>query len=42
MSAERAARLLNGFYLASALLVTRSHPAARPEPKTLWRGKSGR
>ncbi|MBC8056005.1 MAG: hypothetical protein H7Y61_05455 [Rhizobiales bacterium] len=43
MSVERAARLLNGLYLSSALLVTRSHPAARPEPRTAWRGgKSSR
>jgi hypothetical protein len=32
MTVERAARLLNGLYLASSLLVTRAHPAARPEP----------
>ena len=35
MSAERASRLLNGLYLVSALLVTRAHPAARAEPKSL-------
>ena len=29
---ERASRLLNALYLASNLIVTRSHPAARPEP----------
>lgn len=29
MSVERASRLLNGLYLASALIVTRAHPAAR-------------
>jgi hypothetical protein len=32
MSVERACRLLNALYLASALLVTRTHPAARDEP----------
>jgi hypothetical protein len=31
MSAERAARLLNALYLSSALMVMRSHPAARAE-----------
>ncbi len=36
MSAERAARLLNGLYLASSLLVTRAHPAARAEPRSAW------
>ena len=35
MSLERASRLLNGLYLVSALLVTRAHPAARAEPKSL-------
>lgn len=35
MSPERANRLLNGLYLLSALLVTRAHPAARAEPKSL-------
>ena len=35
MSVERASRLLNGLYLVSALLVTRVHPAARAEPKSL-------
>jgi len=35
MSVERASRLLNGLYLASALLTTRGHPAARPEPRGL-------
>ena len=29
MSAERASRLLNALYLASELMITRSHPAAR-------------
>jgi hypothetical protein len=32
MSVERASRLLNALYLSSALLVTRTHPAARNEP----------
>jgi hypothetical protein len=32
ISLERASRLLNALYLASALLVTRTHPAARAEP----------
>jgi hypothetical protein len=32
MSLERASRLLNALYLTSALLVTRTHPAARTEP----------
>jgi hypothetical protein len=32
MNAERASRLLNALYLASALLATRAHPAARPAP----------
>ena len=39
MSVERASRLLNGLYLASALLATRAHPAARAEPhglRALW------
>lgn len=35
MSQERASRLLNGLYLNSALLATRAHPAARPEPGRL-------
>lgn len=30
MSLERASRLLNALYLASSLMVTRSHPSARP------------
>lgn len=43
MSIERASRLLNGLYLSSTLLATRAHPAARAEPRGLWRGgKSGR
>jgi hypothetical protein len=32
MNVERASRLLNALYLASALLATRAHPAARPAP----------
>lgn len=32
MSVERASRLLNGLYLASCLMTTRTHPAARTEP----------
>lgn len=32
MSLERASRLLNGLYLTSSLLVTRSHHSARAEP----------
>ncbi len=32
MNAERASRLLNALYLVSALLATRTHPAARPTP----------
>jgi hypothetical protein len=35
MSVERASRLLNGLYLGSALLATRSHPAARAAPSGL-------
>ena len=43
MSVARASRLLNGLYLASSLLTTRAHPAARSEPHALWRaGKFGR
>jgi hypothetical protein len=42
MSADRAIRLLNGLYLSAALLSTRAHPAARPEPRVgirdMWRG----
>jgi hypothetical protein len=33
MSVERACRLLNALYLVSALMVSRSHPSARPEPR---------
>jgi hypothetical protein len=32
MSVERASRLLNALYLNGALLVSRSHPAARDAP----------
>jgi hypothetical protein len=39
MSVERGSRLLNGLYLGASLLATRAHPAARPEPRTLWGGK---
>ena len=35
MSVERASRLLNALYLASALLATRGHPAARAAPRGL-------
>lgn len=38
MSIERASRLLNALYLASSLLVTRTHPAARSEPAESLRG----
>jgi len=41
MSPQRAARLLNALYLTGALMVTRSHPAARDEPAG-WRGLFGR
>lgn len=37
MNVERACRLLNGLYLASALLVSRTHPSARNEPRAGWR-----
>jgi hypothetical protein len=37
MSTDRAARLLNALYLTSALMVMRSHPAARPEGSMLGR-----
>jgi len=37
MSTERASRLLNALYLTSALMVMRSHPAARPEGSMLSR-----
>ncbi len=41
LSLERASRLLNALYLTDALMVTRSHPAARDEPAG-WRGLFGR
>ena len=37
MSTERASRLLNALYLSSALMVMRSHPAAKPEGNLLGR-----
>jgi len=37
MSTDRAGRLLNALYLTSALMVMRSHPAARPEGTALSR-----
>jgi hypothetical protein len=37
MSTDRACRLLNALYLTSALMVMRSHPAARPEGTVLSR-----
>lgn len=45
MSLDRASRLLNGLYLASALLATRAHPAARAAPRglrELWLGAKSR
>jgi hypothetical protein len=41
MSVERASRVLNALYLCGALIVTRSHPAARSAP-TGWRSLLGR
>jgi len=41
MSIERASRLLNALYLCGALMITRSHPAARAAPRA-WRGLFGR
>lgn len=41
LNVERASRLLNGLYLCSGLLVTRSHPAARAEPGVLGRWLGG-
>jgi hypothetical protein len=38
MGLERASRMLNALYLASSLLTTRSHPAARSEPHAAPRG----
>jgi len=37
MNVERAGRLLNALYLAGALLVSRTHPAARSGAKSGWR-----
>jgi hypothetical protein len=42
MSAERGARLLNALYLGANLMVSRSAPAARPEPKRGLFGWFGR
>jgi hypothetical protein len=39
MSLERSTRLLNGLYLTSNLLVSRSHPNARRQPDTRELGK---
>ncbi len=41
MSLERASRLLNAMYLVSALMVTRSHPSARPQPTASFGGLFG-
>ncbi|MEO5843832.1 MAG: hypothetical protein ABIQ33_03220, partial [Caldimonas sp.] len=41
LSVERASRLLNALYLTGALMVSRSHPAARSEPRN-WLGWLGR
>lgn len=41
LSIERASRMLNALYLTDALMVSRSHPAARSEP-TSWRTLIGR
>jgi hypothetical protein len=41
MSVDRASRLLNALYLCGALLVSRSHPAARSAPIG-WRSLLGR
>lgn len=38
MSVERASRLLNALYLASALIVSRAAPSARHEPTRRWFG----
>jgi hypothetical protein len=40
MSTERASRLINALYLGSALLASRSHPAARTGLRALLGGKS--
>ena len=42
MGLERASRLLNALYLATALLTTRSHPAARREPRPLFGSRRSR
>jgi hypothetical protein len=42
MSVERGARLLNALYLTANLMVTRSHPAARPEPAQSLFGRKPR
>jgi hypothetical protein len=41
MSVDRASRILNALYLCGALMVSRTHPAARSAP-TGWRGWLGR
>lgn len=41
LSVERASRLLNALYLVGALMISRSHPAARRHPVD-WRGLLGR
>jgi hypothetical protein len=41
MSLERSSRLLNALYLDGALMVTRSHPAARDEPQGWWARRRG-
>ena len=41
LSVERASRLLNALYLSGALMISRSHPAARSEPRG-WLGWLGR
>lgn len=43
LSVERASRLLNALYLTGALMVSRSHHAARTEPKgwRRWLGRRG-
>jgi hypothetical protein len=40
MSVDRASRLLNTLYLSGALMVSRTHPAASPQPKG-WRAWFG-
>jgi hypothetical protein len=40
MSVERASRVLNALYLCGALMVSRTHPAARPAPRS-WRDLLG-